>query len=99
MEQLAHTNTLRLQPYLFLLTTCKHVTIFIYIWFVLFVDPTPETEARKSLLANVRVKNERISKEGRRIVSEKEWDLLQQQVTLTGLLFILAVTLHTLHEH
>lgn len=43
-------------------------------------DPTPETEARKSLLASVKVKNERISKEGRRIVSEKEWDLLQQQL-------------------
>ncbi|KAL5016860.1 hypothetical protein ScPMuIL_006449 [Solemya velum] len=44
-------------------------------------DRTPEIEARRSLLDSVKTsKRDRISMEGRRLVSEKEWELLQQEV-------------------
>ncbi|XP_064612517.1 rab GTPase-binding effector protein 1-like isoform X2 [Liolophura sinensis] len=43
-------------------------------------DPTPELEARQSLLASVKSRTEAMSMEGRRIVSEKEWELLQREL-------------------
>lgn len=43
-------------------------------------DPTPELMARQSLLATARQTDSRISLEGRRMVSEKEWELLQKQL-------------------
>lgn len=43
-------------------------------------DPTPEAEAHNSLLASVKAKTDAISLEGRRVVSEKEWELLQQEL-------------------
>eukprot|EP00106_Octopus_bimaculoides_P018813 XP_014786255.1 PREDICTED: rab GTPase-binding effector protein 1-like [Octopus bimaculoides] len=43
-------------------------------------DPTPEAEAHNSLLASVKSRTEGISLEGRRMVSEKEWELLQQEL-------------------
>lgn len=43
-------------------------------------DPTPEAEAHNSLLASVKAKPDTISLEGRRVVSEKEWELLQQEL-------------------
>lgn len=43
-------------------------------------DPTPELVARQSLLATARQTDSRISLEGRRMVSEKEWELLQKQL-------------------
>ena len=45
-----------------------------------FVDPTPETEARQHLLATVKSKSETLSLEGRRLVSDEVWNLLQQEV-------------------
>ena len=38
--------------------------------------------ARQSLMATARQTDSRISLEGRRMVSEKEWELLQKQVTI-----------------
>ncbi|GAB1603833.1 GTPase-binding effector 1-like isoform X2 [Argonauta hians] len=43
-------------------------------------DPTPEAEAQYSLLASVKSRAEGMSLEGRRVVSEKEWELLQQEL-------------------
>ncbi|XP_060079265.1 rab GTPase-binding effector protein 1-like [Ylistrum balloti] len=44
-------------------------------------DPTPDFEARQTLLASAKHKNERTAlTDGRRLVSQKEWDLLQQQL-------------------
>ncbi|XP_022339951.1 rab GTPase-binding effector protein 1-like isoform X2 [Crassostrea virginica] len=43
-------------------------------------DPTPELMARQSLMATARQTDSRISLEGRRMVSEKEWELLQKQL-------------------
>lgn len=44
-------------------------------------DPTPDFEARQTLLASAKHKNERSAlTDGRRLVSQKEWDLLQQQL-------------------
>ena len=45
-----------------------------------FADPTPETEARQHLLATVKSKSETLSLEGRRLVSDEVWNLLQQEV-------------------
>ncbi|XP_062577001.1 rab GTPase-binding effector protein 1-like isoform X3 [Saccostrea cucullata] len=43
-------------------------------------DPTPELMARQNLMATARQTDSRISLEGRRMVSEKEWELLQKQL-------------------
>ncbi|KAK7487813.1 hypothetical protein BaRGS_00020954 [Batillaria attramentaria] len=43
-------------------------------------DPTPEVEARRSLLAAAKAKSEHMSLEGKRLVSEREWHLLQEEV-------------------
>lgn len=43
-------------------------------------DPTPELRARESLMATARQTDSKISLEGRRMVSEKEWELLQKQL-------------------
>ncbi|XP_048743055.1 rab GTPase-binding effector protein 1-like isoform X6 [Ostrea edulis] len=44
-------------------------------------DPTPELMARQSLMATARQQTDsRMSLEGRRMVSEKEWELLQKQL-------------------
>ena len=45
------------------------------------IDPTPEAEASQSLLASVRAKIDPISMVGKRLVSEKEWELLQKDVS------------------
>ncbi|BFZ04743.1 hypothetical protein BsWGS_07781 [Bradybaena similaris] len=45
-------------------------------------DPTPETEAYKSLVANLKSKagSNKLNLEGKRLVSEKEWALLQAEM-------------------
>ncbi|XP_005107498.1 rab GTPase-binding effector protein 1 isoform X2 [Aplysia californica] len=44
-------------------------------------DPTPETEAHKSLVASVRAaKSGKVNLEGKRLVSEREWALLQEEM-------------------
>ncbi|KAK6190582.1 hypothetical protein SNE40_002416 [Patella caerulea] len=43
-------------------------------------DLTPEVEARKSLLAVAKSKSDILSLEGKRLVSEREWKLLQQEM-------------------
>lgn len=43
-------------------------------------DPTPENEARKTLLASVRSKPDSISLQGKRLVSDKEWKLVQEEL-------------------
>ncbi|KAI0216904.1 Rab GTPase-binding effector protein 1 [Lamellibrachia satsuma] len=43
-------------------------------------DPTPEAEASKMLVATVNSWKEPTSLAGRRLVSEKEWDLLQKEL-------------------
>ncbi|KAK2172041.1 hypothetical protein NP493_998g00053 [Ridgeia piscesae] len=43
-------------------------------------DPTPEAEASKMLVATVNSWKEPASLAGRRLVSEKEWDLLQKEL-------------------
>ncbi|XP_025090931.1 rab GTPase-binding effector protein 1-like isoform X1 [Pomacea canaliculata] len=45
-------------------------------------DPTPEVEARKNLLAAAKAKSDHISLEGKRLVSEREWHLLQEEIRL-----------------
>ncbi|XP_052800812.1 rab GTPase-binding effector protein 1-like isoform X2 [Mya arenaria] len=44
------------------------------------MDPTPENEARKSLVASAKLKQEGVSLEGRRLVSDREWSLLQEEL-------------------
>lgn len=69
------SNTIRISPEktitLPLLTEAQRRAI---------TDPTPEAEAHNSLLASVKSRTEGISLEGRRMVSEKEWELLQQEL-------------------
>ena len=43
--------------------------------------PTPEAEASQSLLASAKAKVESFSVVGKRLVSNKEWELLQQEVS------------------
>ncbi|XP_071179793.1 rab GTPase-binding effector protein 1-like isoform X2 [Mytilus edulis] len=43
-------------------------------------DPTPELQLRQSLIASAKSKVDRISVDGKRLVGQKEWDLLQQQL-------------------
>ncbi|XP_076452768.1 rab GTPase-binding effector protein 1-like isoform X2 [Babylonia areolata] len=43
-------------------------------------DPTPETEARRTLLAMAKAKSEQFPLEGKRLVSEREWHLLQEEI-------------------
>lgn len=43
-------------------------------------DPTPELQLRQSLIASAKSKVDRISIDGKRLVGQKEWDLLQQQL-------------------
>lgn len=45
-------------------------------------DPTPEVEARRNLLAAAKAKSEHLSLEGKRLVSEREWHLLQEEMRL-----------------
>ena len=52
-----------------------------------FEAPTPEVEKSKSILAMARAKNDELSMVGRRLVSEKEWEMLQLEVR--GLVYIL----------
>jgi hypothetical protein len=47
---------------------------------MLFAAPTPENEARKSLIASAKSKTDSISLQGKRLVSDKEWRLMQEQV-------------------
>jgi len=44
-------------------------------------DPTPENEARKSLLAHAKSRPDSQSLEGKRLVSDREWMLLQEEVS------------------
>ena len=43
-------------------------------------DPTPELQLRQSLVASAKMKVDRISSDGKRLVGQKEWNLLQQQL-------------------
>lgn len=43
-------------------------------------DPTPEAEARRNLLAVAKAKSEQFPLEGKRLVSEREWQLLQDEI-------------------
>ncbi|KAL4223722.1 growth factor [Mactra antiquata] len=43
-------------------------------------DPTPENEARKSLLATAKSKTDNVSLQGKRLVSDKEWRLMQEEL-------------------
>jgi hypothetical protein len=45
------------------------------------LDPTPELQLRQSLVASAKMKVDRISSDGKRLVGQKEWNLLQQQVS------------------
>lgn len=54
--------------------------------FVLKLDLTPELEVRKSLLDSARAELESFSLIGKRLVSETEWQLLEEEVSI---LFIL----------
>lgn len=49
-----------------------------------FIDPTPESEAYLSLVAGIRSKpgTSKQNWEGKRLVSEKEWTLLQNEVSI-----------------
>ena len=54
-------------------------------WFFFsFSDPTPEVEARRTLLAVAKAKSEQFPLEGKRLVSEREWHLLQEEVSVIG---------------
>ena len=53
-------------------------------FFFSFSDPTPEVEARRTLLAVAKAKSEQFPLEGKRLVSEREWHLLQEEVSVTG---------------
>ena len=41
-------------------------------------------EARRTLLAVAKAKSEQFPLEGKRLVSEREWHLLQEEVSVTG---------------
>lgn len=43
-------------------------------------DPTPENEAKKLLLASAKSKSDSVSLQGKRLVSEKEWKLMQEEL-------------------
>ncbi|KAK2142195.1 hypothetical protein LSH36_986g00042 [Paralvinella palmiformis] len=43
-------------------------------------DPTPAAEASQSLIASIKAKAESFSTVGKRLVSEKEWDMMQKEV-------------------
>lgn len=43
-------------------------------------DPSPDLQLRQTLLASAKSKTDRISVDGKRMVGQKEWDLLQQQL-------------------
>lgn len=43
-------------------------------------DPTPDNEIRRHLIANAKSKTDNVSLEGKRLVSEKEWTLVQQEL-------------------
>ncbi|XP_070204148.1 rab GTPase-binding effector protein 1-like isoform X2 [Littorina saxatilis] len=43
-------------------------------------DPTPEVEARRTLLAVAKAKSDQFPQEGKRLVSEREWHLLQEEI-------------------
>lgn len=45
------------------------------------LDPTPESEISKTLLATAKAKMEAISMIGKRLVSDKEWEMLQKEVS------------------
>ena len=47
-----------------------------------FIDLTPELEVRKSLLDSARAELESFSLVGKRLVSETEWQLLEEEVSL-----------------
>jgi hypothetical protein len=49
-------------------------------FFTVFLDPTPEVEARRTLLAVAKAKSDQFPLEGKRLVSEREWQLLQDEV-------------------
>ncbi|XP_053376011.1 rab GTPase-binding effector protein 1-like isoform X2 [Mercenaria mercenaria] len=42
--------------------------------------PTPENEARKNLMASAKSKTDTISLQGKRLVSDKEWKLMQEEL-------------------
>jgi len=46
----------------------------------LYTDPTPAAEASQSLIASIKAKAESFSTVGKRLVSEKEWDMMQKEV-------------------
>lgn len=49
-------------------------------------DPTPENEISQSLLASAKAKvSDSVSMVGRRLVSEKEWHALQDEVCIQWL--------------
>lgn len=51
---------------------------------VVIPDPTPEAEAHKSLVAGIKSKSgsSKLNLEGKRLVSEAEWILLEEEVCL-----------------
>ena len=64
---------------------CRGVPIqcIVFYWSAGLVvsDPTPEVEASQSLLAHAKAKlGDTISMVGKRLVSEKEWQAIQQEV-------------------
>ncbi len=62
---------------------------------MLYTDPTPENEASQSLLASAKAKMEdTFSVVGRRIVSEKEWQGLQEEVWTHSLGYLLVHTFY-----
>lgn len=48
----------------------------------LLLDLTPEYEVRKSLLDSARAELESVSLVGKRLVSETEWQLLEEEVNI-----------------
>lgn len=50
-------------------------------YFICVLDLTPELEVRKSLLDSARAELESFSLVGKRLVSETEWQLLEEEVS------------------
>ena len=58
------------------------------------IDPTPDTEARNSMMAAAKMRRDQFLPKGKRLVSDREWHLLHQEV---GLCHCRIVVLHSDH--
>jgi len=66
---------------------CPFPCIFAVVIYI--SEPTPEYEASQTMLAKALAKSEPLPLVGKRQVSEKEWDMLQKEVTLISIVAVI----------